>query len=113
MTELERVIYDIERCICNVPDACRDCSKYQGGMYIPTCEDQLLNDALRLLKEQQEPRTPHYTRLQYSINGIVHEIKHPECPRCFENGLDLWAAEIERGQAYCKRCGQKVVWDND
>lgn len=71
-----------------------------------------VHDAIKLLKEQ-EPRVPNYTRLQYSVNGIVHEINHPECPRCFENGLDLWAAEIERGQAYCKRCGQKVIWNND
>ena len=39
--------------------------------------------------------------------------EHPECLRCFENGLDLWRAEIKKGQAYCKRCGQKVIWDND
>ena len=109
--DIKTVIYDIERCTCNVPDACRDCSRFGSGDAF-SCMEQLLKDTLTLLKEQ-EPRAPHYTCLQYSINGIVHEIKHPECPRCFENGLDLWAAEIERGQAYCKRCGQKVVWDND
>ena len=74
--------------------------------------DIIYASAIDMLK-QQEPRAPHYTRLQYSINGIVYEIKHPECLRCFENGLDLWAAEIERGQAYCKRCGQKVKWNDD
>ncbi len=51
MTELNRVIYDIERCICHVPDACRDCSKYKG-VYTPDCMEQLLNDALELLKEK-------------------------------------------------------------
>lgn len=53
MTELNRVIYDIERCICHVPDACRDCSKYRGE-YTPDCMEQLLTDALKLLKEQSE-----------------------------------------------------------
>ena len=68
------------------------------------------DDALALLKEQ-EPRAPHYTYLQYSVNGIVHEIKHPECPRCFENGLTLWDASINEGQTYCNRCGQEVKWE--
>ena len=72
--------------------------------------EELMTDAYTLLKEQ-EARAPRYTYLQYSVNGIVHEIKHPECPRCFENGLDLWGAEIEKGQAYCKRCGQAVKWE--
>ena len=53
MTELNRVIYDIERCTCHVPDACRDCSKYRGE-YTPDCMEQLLTDALKLLKEQPE-----------------------------------------------------------
>ena len=51
MTELNRVIYDIERCICHVPDACRDCSKYKGE-YTPDCMEQLLTDALKLLREK-------------------------------------------------------------
>ena len=50
MTDRERVIYDIERCICRVPDACRDCSKYKDE-YTPDCMEQLLGEALELLKE--------------------------------------------------------------
>ena len=107
MTEREKIYSGLAACT-DVYAACKDCP-YRDQR---RCQYLLMDDVLNLLKEQ-EPRAPHYTRLQYSINGIVHEIKHPECPRCFENGLDLWAAEIERGQAYCKRCGQKVVWDND
>lgn len=53
MTELNRVIYDIERCTCHVPDACRDCSKYRGE-YTPDCMEQLLTDALKLLKAQPD-----------------------------------------------------------
>lgn len=53
MPDRERVIYDIERCICHVPDACRDCSKYIGA-YTPNCMEQLLADALELLKEQDK-----------------------------------------------------------
>ena len=49
----EKVIYDIERCICHVPDACRDCSHYGHGEVIG-CMEELLKDALKLLKEQEK-----------------------------------------------------------
>lgn len=48
----EKVKYDIERCICHVPDACRDCSHYKHGEYLDCMED-LLKDALAMLKEQE------------------------------------------------------------
>lgn len=64
------------------------------------------------MMEKQEPRAPHYTTLHYIIEGNDFSVKHPECPKCYENGLTLWDAEIERGAAYCKRCGQAVKWDD-
>ena len=50
MTEREKVIYSIERCICHVPDACRDCA-YDAEHPYPECEYTLLQDALELLKD--------------------------------------------------------------
>ena len=55
MDEREGVIYDIERCICRAPDACRDCSKYSDDSTVIRCMEELLKDALALLKAQ-EPR---------------------------------------------------------
>ena len=52
MADREKVIYDIERCICHVPDACRDCSHYQDDPELD-CMEKLLADALALLKEQE------------------------------------------------------------
>ena len=52
MAELDKVIYDIERCVCHVPDACRDCSHY--GFDCMECMENLLKDAIELLKSQQE-----------------------------------------------------------
>ena len=52
MPDREKVKYDIERCICLVPDACRDCSHYKNGEYLD-CREELLTDALSLLKEQE------------------------------------------------------------
>lgn len=51
MIDKRQVIYDIERCICNVPDACRDCSHYTGTVGFG-CMESLMADTLALLKEQ-------------------------------------------------------------
>lgn len=82
------------------------------NVYATLCDyiDQIKEEVEALLKEQ-EPREPHYTDLVYLIEGTEMIVHHPECPRCIENGLALWDAEIERGQAYCKRCGQAVKWN--
>lgn len=75
-------------------------------------DGSLVSDALELLKERQ-PRKPHYTTLKYIVKGEEVSVKHPECPKCVENRLFLWDAEIERGQAFCKRCGQAIDWSKD
>lgn len=49
-----QVVYDMERCISNVPGACFDCSHYTGKVGYE-CMVKLMSDALALLKEQ-EPR---------------------------------------------------------
>ena len=55
MPDREKVIWDIERCICHVPDACRDCSHYDSGEAFDAyrCMEELLADAMLLLKEQE------------------------------------------------------------
>lgn len=61
-----------------------------------------------------KPMKPHYTTLKYIVSGKEVSVKHPECPKCIKNsGLYLWDAEIERGQAFCKRCGQSIDWSKD
>lgn len=52
MIDRKNVIYNIERCISHVPDACRDCSKY-GTWDAMVCMEELLSDAMELLKEQK------------------------------------------------------------
>ena len=51
MADKKQVMFDIERCICHVPDACRDCSKYKGVDGL-RCMEELMADAYALLKEQ-------------------------------------------------------------
>ena len=52
MSDIKQVMFDIERCICHVPDACRDCSKNEKRQQLSfvTCMEELLSDALALLK---------------------------------------------------------------
>jgi len=51
MIDKKQVMFDIERCICQVPNGCRDCSKYKvDGAY---CLEELLTDVYNLLKEQE------------------------------------------------------------
>ena len=52
MIDKRQVMYDIERCISHVPDACRDCSHYTGKVGFE-CMENLMSDALSLLKEQE------------------------------------------------------------
>lgn len=47
----EKVIYDIERCTCHVPDACRDCSHYTGTVGFGCMED-LMKDAIAIIDTQ-------------------------------------------------------------
>jgi hypothetical protein len=75
MDELERVIYDLERCTCHVPDACRDCSKYASETGLK-CMENLMMDALELLKEQEQQieQLEHdlavtQNNLNYYVNG--------------------------------------------
>jgi hypothetical protein len=49
MADREKVIYALERCICHVPDACRDCA-YDAGHPYNECVEMLMKDALELLK---------------------------------------------------------------
>lgn len=91
MPDIERVIYDIERCICHVPDACRDCSKYIGA-YTPNCMEQLLSGALTLLRKQKAvvPDYSPYYQEWY-------------CGNCGKT--------IPRTYNFCNYCGREVKWD--
>lgn len=97
MPDREKVTYDIERCICRVPDACRDCSHYQDDRL--DCMEKLLADALSLLKEQEavQPRkeddgNPQPWTAWWYVCG--------DCGR-----------EIEYHDRFCRWCGRAVKWD--
>ena len=36
------------------------------------------------------------------------------CPVCFWNhDIDFWSSLIDKGTKFCRRCGQKIYWDDD
>lgn len=108
MPDREKVVKELEglRDICNA----KSNMAIGKGKIAWAGYANAVDDAFTLLKEQ-EAREPHYTTLKYLVDGTEVTVHHPECPRCIENGLTLWDAEIEKGQAFCKRCGQAVKWN--
>lgn len=105
MADINKTIKDLDEQIAWIQD--NDFHKFPGWGHAVLA----MKDALKLLKDQQ-PKKPHYSVLRYLINGQVMMIDHPECPKCFENGFRLYEAEIEKGQKFCKRCGQAIDWED-
>jgi len=81
-------MFDIERCICHVPDACKDCSRYKeiDGL---RCMEELMADAHTLLKEQEAVK-PTWSRGK------------PFCGAC---GLRI------HGGKFCSECGKPILWE--
>lgn len=102
MADREKVIYDIERCICHVPDACRDCSHYGHGEVIG-CMEELLKDALSLLKEQEAKWIEYPECLAY--DGAYSD-SHIVCSACkyVFSIMDNCTEEFD----YCPHCGAKM-----
>lgn len=94
----EKVIYDIERCICHVPDACRDCSHYGHGEVIG-CMEELLNDALALLKENQ-PKKGHWIFHQDECGYESFDCS--VCGMWFDTDNKIFRRRIS---SFCPNCG--------
>ena len=105
MEKLERVIYDLERCTCHVPDACRDCSKYASETGLK-CMENLMMDALELLKEQG-PIKPTVSVNAWICSKCGHTLESQELIDDKENPQVLVHEQYE----YCPCCGRKVKWD--
>ena len=94
MTDRERVVYDIERCIHHVPDACKDCSKFCAYETRWDCMESLLSDALVLLREQEKIQVVFRQH-----DGSVES----ECGNC---GLYL-----DKTYSVCPKCGKELDWN--
>lgn len=96
MNDRGKVIYSIERCICHVPDACRDCG--YDNEPCPKCFEHLLRDALSLLKAQE----PIPCGEKIKAGDVVLDFY--ECGYC-KNA-------IRKPWRYCPFCGKEVKWDD-
>ena len=95
-----KVIYSIGRCICHVPDACRDCA-YDAGHPYNECVELLLKDALSLLKAQ-EPQTVIVDDIPKDDTWFG--IWFGRCPNCKEMLTKKYHKH------FCGNCGQAVKW---
>lgn len=95
MADRKQAIFDLERCTCHVPDACRDCSKYDMQVFSMSCMENLMTDALELLKE------PEIVRCRNCIYFNSEPDSHGDyCNKIhWSRGLDWFCADGERREA--------------
>ena len=103
MLDSEKVIDSIERCVCNVNDACRDCVYYDIEHPYIKCVDILLRDALALLKAQESiircKDCKHYAVEDHYGNFHGYEIlAASDIPTCHRWGND---ACMVKPDGYC------------
>lgn len=123
MTNREKVIYNLERCTCHVPDACRDCG-YDNHEY-NECVEKLLRDALDLLKEQETREQciktkcvicPHCEHCDVDENGLLKEQEAVK-PRFVDGNRNHFVKcgncnfDLMHGMNFCPHCGQAVKWE--
>lgn len=103
MPDREKVKYDIERCICHVPDACRDCSHYKHGEYLD-CMEELLKDALALLKDQDDlgAELTNAVELIHKKNERIEKLLKEQDER-YKNMVLSWLREIAINNVECNR----------
>lgn len=103
MVDRGKVIYSIERCICHVPDACRDCA-YDAGHPYNECVELLLKDALSLLKAY-EPVKPY---IDYDGQDVWR------CGSCGATLFHLSHTQADENEQncvkFCRYCGKAVKW---
>ena len=104
MPDREEVIYSIERCVCHVPDACRDCH-YDDYEY-NKCVEKLLLDAMKLLKEQK-PIWPKEVLQGDRYYAICGNCGYPIAELTRQHGWPRYG-----WPSFCSNCGRQVKWDD-
>ena len=98
MAELEKTIQGLTFCLKeSIKVSCDGCP-YRGG----GCMDDLMADALSLLKVQ-EPK--FVSDIAEAIIGCKPKVKVGHCPSC-----GVLMSETDR---YCRKCGQAVKWNDE
>ena len=92
MTELEKVIKGFKCCKRKDGNECKVCP-YTESEY---CVEDMVTDALAILKEQEAVEPIPYHR----SDGTIFKY---ECRQC--------RTKIFKMDLFCRRCGRKVKWE--
>ena len=114
MIDREKVIYDIERCISHVPDACRDCSHYTGTVGFG-CMENLMSDALALLKEPDKEKSFIVIDIKTGKEADEYDIAlHEDWAKhlCYCD-MEGWAIESDGSLLLIDECGQYAYADRE
>ena len=102
MTDREKVVKGLhQHCECSLFDRCGECPYYETDYNSWeeskfTCRDELLTDALALLKEQEAVKPKSKVR-----HGANAQIQH-FCGNC--NTM------LHGKPKFCSECGKGVLW---
>lgn len=76
------------------------CAERCGSQQKRHCENCEINAAIKAV-EKQIPKKPVFNSSSFHF-----------CPTCIdENKTVSYDFLLDRGQAYCRRCGQKILWE--
>lgn len=88
MIDKKQVMFDIECCICHVPDGCRYCSHYTETVGFG-CMENLMSDALTILNDRKK------TKASPIMGTLICECHN--CKRLLAEGMN-----------YCPVCGYEI-----
>ena len=101
MTDIRQTMWNIERCLCHVPDSCSDCSHHCDRESFPDCMEKLLDDAYQLLKARQ-PRVMTLEEVKALQRDSVVWYEHTGCntprPRVIGYVADEYVAFTDGGK---------------
>lgn len=106
MSKLDDVKYDIERCICHVPDACRDCSHNSERVDFPACMENLLREAYHELINKYKQKTI-VRRWHKNPLGDYTRLHCPWCER------ELYETATLRDYKVCPFCANPIRYTNN
>ena len=96
MIDREKVVNTLERCVNDCDSECP--YEYGGAVTLEYCRDDLMRDALELLKEQ-EP-----VKWSYEYNCFI-------CSNCGLGIEDEVYYLMNKPLNFCPTCGRKIKWE--
>ena len=99
MTNLEKVIKGLEH--CTVCGGCYDCPYTDCGSCTPFCKENLMRDALALLKAQESVKPVMCEAHAQGANDVWYEC----------SGCGGYLGIYRNSKKVCDKCGRPVKWD--